>query len=151
VHAGTTTAGGWTVFEAPPAQLTTLGTFDVLGRFPHGSQIVVTGPRLDYPSPLPVASVPSGRDIAAAFSVTGDEPTVDGIQFVLTATDNQSIKGVRDGSIAGQAGFGGPILVYSSPRRTDQVVFIAMTGSNSLMAATPAQFGVTSPNPSFVY
>jgi hypothetical protein len=32
--------------------------------------------------------------------------------------------------------------VYSSARRPDPVFFTALTGANSLMRATPAQFGV---------
>ena len=56
--------------------------------------------------------------------------------------DNQALTGIRDGSSAGVAGLAGPMIVYTSARRPDPVVFTALTGSNSLLIAVPAQLGL---------
>ena len=42
------------------------------------------------------------------------------------------------------------MVVYTSPRRTDAVVFTALTGSNSLAISVPAQFGLSN-SVRFVY
>jgi len=139
VRAGTTVAGAWTVFEG----------LDALGRLPHGSQMVITGPRVDYP--LDSQSPRPGRDIVVSFTISGPEPTFAGTFFSFTVNDEQAITGVRDGSNAGLPRFAGPILVYNSPRHTDDLVFTALTGSNSLMVATPAQFGVLNSNSVFFF
>jgi len=49
---------------------------------------------------------------------------------------------VRDNTTAGGPGFAGPILVYDTLRSPDQVVFVAITGSNSILQAIPGQFGL---------
>jgi len=131
VHAGATTAGPWTVFEG----------LDALGRMPHGAQLVITGPRIDYP--LDPSSPPPARDIVVSFTLSGPEPTVAGTFFSFTVSDGQGITAVRDSSTAGQPGFAGPMVVYASARRPDPVVFTALTGSNSLLIAVPAQFGLS--------
>jgi hypothetical protein len=144
VHAGTTTAGAWMVFEG----------LDLLGRVPTGAQFVTMGARFDYPlnaDPAAPPTPPPARDVVVSFTVTGDEPSAAGAFFSFTirpvvngvaVTDTQTVTGVRDTTTTGQAGFAGPILVYSSAAHTDPVFFTALTGSNSLVEATPAQFGV---------
>ena len=152
VHFGTTAAGAWMVFEGPRSSLYQ-SELDALGRVPHGSQFVVTGPRFDYPAPapFPVLALPSERDLVLSFTMTGPEPPTPGTFFRVETVDNQAITSYRDLSGAGQPGFAGPLLVYSSARRPEHVIFTTLTGSNSLMALTPALLGVTSPNPSFLY
>ena len=49
---------------------------------------------------------------------------------------------MRDNTTAGGPGFAGPILVYDTLRSPDQVVFVAITGSNSILQAIPGQFGL---------
>jgi len=144
VHAGTTTAGAWMVFEG----------LDVLGRLPTGAQFVITGPRFDYPfnppDPLAPPPPPPPRDVVVSFTVAGEEP-VAGTFFSFTVlpflngskiTDTQTVTGVRDTTPRGQAGFAGPILVYSSARLGDPVFFTALTGEDAVLEAMPAQFGV---------
>ena len=152
VHAGTTTAGAWMVLEGP----------EVLGRFPKGAQFVITGDRFDYPlnlnlDPSNPDPPPPAKDVVVSFTVAGDEPAAAGTFFSFTVqpvvngtpvTDAQIISGIRDTTLAGQPGFAGPILVYSSARRPDPVFFTALTGANSVMRATPSQFGL--PNTEFV-
>jgi hypothetical protein len=138
VHAGTTTAGPWTVFEG----------LDALGRLPHGQQYVITGPRFDYP--LDPTIPPPGRDIVLSFTLSGPQPDVAGTFWSVVISDGQAITGFRDASSVGLAGFGGPMVVYTSPRRTDAVVFTALTGSNSLAVSVPAQFGLAN-SVRFVY
>ena len=142
VHAGDSTAGGWIVVE----------DFDVLGRLPHGGPtMIVTGPRLDYPLTVvqpsgPSLPQPSPRDIALAFSITGPEPTVAGTFFTAFVSSGAALTGVRDPTPAGNPGYAGPILVYNSTRRVndrnDEIIFTALTGSNSLLYTIPAQFGL---------
>jgi len=152
VHFGTTAAGAWMVFEGPRSSVVQ-SELDALGRVPHGSQFVVTGPRFDYPAPFPfpALALPSERDLVLSFTMTGPEPPTPGTFFRMDTVDNQAITSYRDASIAGQPGFAGSLLVYSSARRPEHVIFATLTGSNSLMALTPALLGVTSPNPSFLY
>jgi hypothetical protein len=146
VHAGTTTAGAWMVFEG----------LDLLGRVPTGAQFVIMGARFDYPlNPDPAAppTPPPARDVVVSFTVTGDEPSAAGAFFSFTirpvvnglavVSDIQTITGVRDTTPRGQAGFAGPILVYSSARLGDPVFFTALTGEDAVLEAMPAQFGVT--------
>jgi len=130
VHVGNTTAGSWLVLEDS----------DVLGRVPHEVQFVATGPRFGYP--LDYAAVPPADDLVLSFSFGGPEPTIAGTALDMRISDGQSVTQVRDTSPAGSPGFAGPILVYDTPRSPDQVVFVAITGSNSLMQAVPAQFGL---------
>jgi len=145
VHAGSTAAGAWMVFEG----------LDALGRMPTGVQFVILGPRFDYPfnppDPLHPPPPPPARDVVVSFTVTGNEPTTAGSFFSFTVqpilngtpiTDGQAITGIRDNSTTGLAGFAGPIVVYSSPRRPDPNFFTALTGANSLLRATPSQFGL---------
>lgn len=133
VHAGTTTPGAWMVFEG----------LDALGRFPHGSQFVILGPRIDYAFPPAMgAPPPSPRDPVLSFTVAGDEPSTVGTFFSLTYDDRETVSGIRDTSFAGQGGFAGAILPYTSPRHTDPVFFTALTGSNSVLEAIPSLFGV---------
>lgn len=134
VHAGTTTAGAWMVFEG----------LDALGRLPHGSQFVVLGPRIDYS--FLFGSPPPARDPVLSFAIGGGEPTVAGTFFSLSFDDKETVTGVRDNSVSGAAGFAGPILVYTSPLHTDPVLFTALTGSNSLIEAIPSQLGVANTN-----
>lgn len=138
VRAGGTTAGPWTVFEG----------LDALRRIPHGVQMVITGPRYDYP--LDPTVPPPGTDIVVSFTIGGSEPPVAGTFFQFIIGDGQAITGVRDSSAIGLAGFAGPMLVYTSPVRTDPVVFTALTGSNSLIISVPAQFGLAN-SVRFVY
>jgi hypothetical protein len=145
VHAGTTTAGAWMVFEG----------LDVLGRLPTGAQFVITGPRFDYPfnppDPLAPPPPPPPRDVVVSFTVAGDQPaagtffsfTVQPFLNGLPVTDGQTVTGIRDTTARGQAGLAGPILVYSSARLGDPVFFTALTGEDAVLEAMPAQFGVT--------
>jgi hypothetical protein len=143
VHAGTTTAGAWMVFEGP----------DLLRRLPTGVQLVVTGARFDYP--LALDAPPPVKDVVVSFTVAGGEPTAPGAFFftvqpvadAVRLTDPQTATGIRDTTSAGQPGFAGPILVYRSARHPDPVFFTALTGANSLVEATPAQFGVAAARP----
>jgi hypothetical protein len=142
VHAGTTAAGPWMVFEG----------LDLLGRVPHGVQFVVTGPRFDYPL-TNYSAPPPANDPVLAFTISGREPvpgqdpaglflgfsTFGGQLF--PGTSREVITTVRDISNAGQPGFAGPILVYSSPREPDPIVFTALTGANGLQRSRPAQLG----------
>jgi hypothetical protein len=134
VHIGTTTAGAWLVLE----------DLDVLGRVPQGVQFVTTGPRFGYPLDLDSkAAAPLADDFAFSFAITGTEPTAAGsnFNFDITIGDGQAVSLVRDTTTAGTPGFAGPILIYDTPRSPDQVMFVAITGSNSLLEAIPAQFG----------
>jgi hypothetical protein len=135
VHAGETTAGGWLVLQG----------LDVLGRVPRDTQLIVTGPRFDYPLPfdqIPYPNAQQAVDIALSFSMTGSDPTVAGSSFDFNATSGLTTSLVRDPSTLGSPGFAGPILVYSSDRHPgDEIVFTAIPGSNSLLESTPAQFG----------
>jgi len=141
VRAGTTTAGAWTVLE----------DLEVLGRVPHGAQFVATGPRFDYPLDYDPVAPPRPDDFLFSFSLTGPEPTVAGTIFDFRTLDGQLVSGVRDISVSGTPGFAGPILVYDTPRRPDQTMFTAITGSNSVLQAVPAQFGVTNSRSVFFY
>jgi hypothetical protein len=141
VHAGTTTAGAWMVLE----------DLDILGRVPHGVQFAATGPRFDYPLDYDLDTPPRPDDFAMVFSLTGPEPTVAGTIFDFRTADGQLVSAVRDLSAAGIAGFAGPILVYDTPRRLDQTVFTAITGSNSVLRAVPALFGVQNSDSLFFY
>jgi len=89
--------------------------------------------------------------VVVSFTVTGDEPSAAGTFFSFTVlpflngskiTDTQTVTGVRDTTPRGQAGFAGPILVYSSARLGDPVFFTALTGEDAVLEAMPAQFGV---------
>jgi hypothetical protein len=130
VRAGGTTAGPWTVFEG----------LDALRRMPQGSQLVITGPRFDYP--LDPSAPPPATDIVVSFTISGAEPPVAGTFFQFVIADGQTITGIRDASTIGLPGFAGPMLVYTSAARTDPTVFTALTGSNSLIISVPAQFGL---------
>jgi len=132
VHVGNTTAGSWLVLEGS----------DVLGRVPHGVRFVATGPRFGYPL-TSYPAVPPADDFVLAFSFDGPEPTIAGTTLDTQISDGQSVTQVRDLSPAGTPGFAGPILVYDTPRSPDQVVYVAVTGSNSLLQAVPAQFGLS--------
>jgi hypothetical protein len=134
VHAGETTAGGWSVRE----------DLDVLGRVPNNVQIVVTGPRLDYPvSQYPYPVTPPATDIALSFTITGPEPTIAGTTYDMVFSPGVAATAVRDPTALGAPGFAGPILVYGSLRRAnDEVVITSITGSNSVFMGIPAQFGV---------
>ncbi|HWE23002.1 MAG TPA: hypothetical protein VG496_03585, partial [Myxococcales bacterium] len=144
VHAGETTAGGWVVLEG----------LDVLTRLPHGTQLIVTGARDDYPLPAYPADAgnapPGPVDVALSFTVTGAEPSIEGTNQVLIFSNGETLTSIRDVSNAGSPGFAGPVLAYSSPRRakdalgtpSDELVFTAITGSNSLLYMIPAQFGL---------
>ncbi len=168
VFAGDSAAGSWMVVEnvenLPFAFVPQGG--NVLGRFPHGGQFVLTGPRVDYPldfDPSKGGTFFAPNTFAFSFSVTGPTPTFDGTFFLIQTLDGNFpvsgqplnvVSSVRDLNLAGAPGFAGPILVYDSPRYpNDQIVFTAITGSNSLMKAIPAQFGVpnASPIPLFMY
>jgi hypothetical protein len=158
VHAGDTAAGAWMVF---------LDDVHVLGRFPQNSQFVVTGPRLDYP--LPVDPTNALQDtFALSFTIRDPAPTFASTVFVFQTFDGTvlpqpnpvtgqplfAVSSLRDLSLAGLPGFAGPILVYDSPRNPlDQIIFTAITGSNSLLKATPGQYGVANAIPAsfFMY
>jgi len=149
VHAGSTAAGGWAVVEDT----------NVLARFPHGGQFVMTGPRFDYPIDSDTTKG-AANTFAFSFSITGPEPLIAGTAFVGTTTtgfqlfDGRLVSLVRDSSFAGTAGFAGPVLVYDSLRYpSDQIAFTAITGANSLMRAIPAQLGVPNavPAPFFMF
>jgi hypothetical protein len=133
VHAGETTAGGWMVLQE----------LDVLGRLPRDTQLIVTGPRYDYPlDRYPYPNTPPAVDIAMSFTVSGSDPTFAGTIFDFTTTTGSSVTLVRDPTISGSPGFAGPILVYGSARRPgDEIVFTAIPGSNSVVQSIPAQFG----------
>ena len=131
VHVGTTTAGAWLVLE----------DVDVLGRVPHNVQFVTTGPRFAYPLDT-YSTAPPAYDLAFSFTLGGPEPSFAGTLFDLQTSDGQSISLVRDNTTAGGPGFAGPILVYDTLRSPDQVVFVAITGSNSILQAIPGQFGL---------
>jgi len=157
VHAGDTAAGAWLVSE---------DNVNVLGRFPHGGQFVVTGPRFDYPLDFApetgLSPPPPANTFAFSFNVNGPAPTFAGTFFFVQTFDGtgvgigpagqplSAVSSLRDLSTAGVPGFAGPILVYDTQRTPDQIVFTAITGSNSLMNAIPAQFGVTA-NAFFLY
>ena len=94
---------------------------------------------------------PRPDDFLFSFSLTGPEPTVAGTIFDFRTLDGQLVSGVRDISVSGTPGFAGPILVYDTPRRPDQTMFTAITGSNSVLQAVPAQFGVTNSRSVFFY
>jgi hypothetical protein len=134
VHAGETTAGGWMVLQE----------LDVLGRVPRDTQVVITGPRFDYPlDGYPYPNTPLANDIALSFTVSGD-PTFAGTIFGFTTESGSLVTTARDPTVSGAPGFAGPILVYSSERRPgDEIFFTAIPGSNSLVEAIPAQFGTT--------
>lgn len=133
VHAGTTTAGQWTVLEG----------LDTLTRMPHNAQLVILGPRIDYSFPLgPSQPPPPAEDVALSFTIAGGEPTFATTTFALTFSDAETVTGVRDNSLGNPSILAGQVLVYTSPRRTDPVFFTALTGSNSLAKGIPAQFGV---------
>ena len=137
VHAGNSTAGGWVVLEDS----------QVLARIPHGKQLIVTGSRYDYPLPVYPAdpgNLPPGPvDIALAFSLIGTEPTIAGTRLVLFVSSGLVNTSIRDPTFRGNAGYSGPVLVYSSTRRPgDEIVFAAVTGSDSLMYLVPAQIGL---------
>ncbi|TMB06783.1 MAG: hypothetical protein E6J64_07290 [Deltaproteobacteria bacterium] len=131
VHVGTTTAGAWLVLE----------DVDVLGRVPHNVQFVTTGPRFAYPLDT-YSTAPPADDLAFSFTLGGPEPSFAGTLFDLQMSDGQSLSLVRDNTTAGGPGFAGPILVYDTLRSPDQVVFVAITGSNSILQAIPGQFGL---------
>jgi hypothetical protein len=146
VHAGDTAAGAWVVAQ---------DNLHVLGRFPHGGQFAITGPRIDYPDDLPPSSAPPPPNtFAFSFNVNGPPPTVAGSSFTVQTFDGNvigttvtgqpisAVSSVRDLSAAGGPGFAGPILVYDTQRIPDQITFTAVTGSNSLMKAIPAELGV---------
>ena len=141
VRVGDTNAGGWIILE----------DLDVLGRLPHGGPMfIVSGNRFDYPLTLTDASnnfvkpQPPANDVALAFSLGGTEPTVAGTIFTLLIGSGASLTSVRDVSTAGLPGYAGPVLVYSSARRpNDELIFTALTGSNSVLFGVPAQFGLT--------
>ncbi|MFL5310078.1 MAG: hypothetical protein ACJ79H_06430 [Myxococcales bacterium] len=142
VHIGNTTAGSWLVLE----------DLDVLGRVPHNVQFVITGPRSGYyfdacaqgsPPVNCYPAPPPADDLALSFSIAGPEPTFASTNFDIHFSDGQSVSLVRDTTNAGALGFAGPILVYDTARFPDQVMFVAITGSNSLLQAIPAQFGGT--------
>jgi hypothetical protein len=145
VHTGSTAAGGWMVLE----------DLDVLARLPHGAQFVMTGPRFDYPLEYDPQSPPNPPpppdDFVLSFFFTGPEPTVAGTIVDFSTVDGQFVSSVRDPSTAGIPGFAGPILVYDTQRRPDQVIFTAITGSNSVLQAVPAQFGVPNSNSLLIY
>lgn len=149
VHGGNSTAGGWIILE----------DLDVLGRIPHGGAMaIVSGNRFDYPLPFEDATgapildasgnplpQPTATDNVLAFSLTGPEPTVAGTILTVFISSGASPTTARDTTIVGTSGYAGPMLVYSSPQRqNDEIVFTAITGSNSLMFLIPAQFGFTS-------
>lgn len=151
VHAGNSTAGGWVVLEGlplpPPTTLDAPLDLDVLARIPHGTELIVTGPRFDYPLlvyPIGPGNDPPGPvDIALAFSMIGTEPTVAGTRWTLFVTSGLVTTSIRDQTFRGSPGYAGPALVYSSTRRPgDEIVFTAVTGSDSLMYLIPAQIGV---------
>ncbi len=132
VHVGSTTAGAWLVLE----------DLDVLGRVAHGALFVTTGPRFDYPLDTYSPTTPARPDdFAFVFSLTGPEPTATGTNFDVQFGTAQAISLVKDQTTAGTPGFAGPILVYDTPASPDQVTFVAITGSNSLLQAIPGQFG----------
>jgi hypothetical protein len=147
VRVGDTAAGGWIILE----------DLDVLGRLVHGGPLfVVSGNRFDYPIILRDANnnfnapQPGPKDIALAFSVTGPEPTSLGTSLSVFISSGGSLTSVRDITSAGAPGYAGPILVYSSKQRqvaapglNDELLFTALTGSNSLLFAIPAQFGLS--------
>ena len=143
VHAGSTAAGGWAVVEDS----------NVLARLPHGGQLVLTGPRFDYPVD-PDSTLGAANTFAFSFSITGPQPLVTGTAFIgansagFQTFDGRVVSSVRDLSSFGTPGFAGPILVYDSVRYpNDQIVFTAITGSNSVMRSIPAQLGVPNANP----
>ena len=146
VHAGDTTAGGWMVQQdLSGLHLLSFELFnaDVLGRLPHGVQLVVTGARSDYTATNYVYPVtPPAVDIALSFTMTDPAPTGPGTFFDFSFSSARAVTAVRDPTVAGAAGFAGPMLVYGSVRRsTDELVITAITGSNSLLMSIPAQFG----------
>jgi len=144
VLAGNSTVGAWTVLE----------DLNVLGRLPHGGQFVLTGPRFDYPldfDPMQGANFPPSS-FAYSFSIVGPEPTVAGTAFDFSTADGHTVSSIKDLSPAGNPGFAGPILVYDSTRNpSDQIIFTAVTGSNSVMKAIPAQLGIPNANAFFMY
>ena len=115
----------------------------MLGRLPHGVQLVVTGARSDYTATNYVYPVtPPAVDIALSFTMTDPAPTGPGTFFDFSFSSARAVTAVRDPTVAGAAGFAGPMLVYGSVRRsTDELVITAITGSNSLLMSIPAQFG----------
>jgi hypothetical protein len=131
--------GAWMVFE----------NFDVRGRVAHGQQFVVYSQRFDYPldytpsTDPKVASppLPLPVDIETAFTPSGPEPTIPGTKFLFTTANGSSYTSFRDPSVT--QGFAGPVVVYTSPKFVNPLLFVSITGGNELLQADPGLLGVS--------
>ena len=111
---------------------------DLRQRAATGELIIARGSRFDYPLDYDPSVQPltptTDTDISAAFTITADEPTVPGTLISFTVTSGQIPTAIRDTTAT--QGLATTVLSYTSPRLTN-LMFMALTGSNTLLQATP--------------
>jgi hypothetical protein len=131
---------------------------EVRGRVGFDEQFVGYEPRFDYPLEAPTLDggtvLPDGgavdptkvyeQDVGTSFTITCngdpacDAPLPEG-SFFYTISSGQAQTSVRD--TGALPGLGGPVLVYNSPKVTN-LIFTAITGSNSVLQISPGQIGL---------
>ena len=144
VHTGSPAAGEWLVFAGQ----------DVRGRVPHDHQFVGLAQRFDYPpagsDPPPplgieIAFAPTGTtagrtpDITGQFLPLGLNGGADGTSFTFATASNDTPTTVRD--LATFQGFADGMLAYQNRNALGGLLYVALTGANSLLQVSPGNIG----------
>ena len=107
---------------------------DVRGRAKKDEQFVAHAPRFDYPLYYTDPSKPL-EDIAAAFTIAGNEPTRAGTVLSFSTNSGQAQTAARDSALI--LGIADSIFVYNSPKVTN-LIFDTVNGSDAVLQADPA-------------
>lgn len=111
---------------------------EVRGRAKKDEMFVAREGRFDYPLYYDPTNPPV--NIAAAFTLSGDDPVLPGTQFLFGTNSGQAQTAARDSTLI--VGLADSLFIYNSPKITN-LIFDSVNGADAVLQADPANLNAT--------